>query len=84
MKTKVKFLMNENYGEIPDLFAFFPEDVQNVPGDKNYPLFGSYSRVGQHSACCQDYANESRPATPEEYAGLKTELESIGYKLEII
>jgi hypothetical protein len=77
-KTKVVFLFDhENEHECPDVYAYFPE---KHPKDG---FFTAYSHIGQHSQCCLDYAKESRPATIEEYADLKTELESIGYILEI-
>lgn len=83
MKTKVQFLVHpENItfpGDPGDLFAYFPEE----PADRNGNMT-SYSHIGQHSACSPDYAAESRPATPEEYAALKAELESIGYNLQVI
>lgn len=45
----------------------------------------SYMHVGQHSGASYGGMMETtRPATPEEYADLKDELESIGYKLRII
>lgn len=70
--TKVKFLVHEEYKD--DLFAFFPEDVCDLDGN-----FTSYAHVGQHSGCCQEYADQSREATREEYLPLLQELESIGY-----
>ena len=76
--TKVQFLVNEKDPENQDLFAYFPEEAYN---DK---YKSGYSHVGQHTGVDPQYAAESRPATPEEYAGLKAELESIGYELEVI
>jgi len=73
--TKVIFLINEKNN---DLFAYFPEEIHN--GE----FATGYSQLGQHSAVHPDYAKESRPATPEEYQNLKTELEEIGYNLEIL
>lgn len=76
--TKVMFLVNENDPENPDVFAYFPEI-------KHQGIYRTaYSHIGQHSAVHPDYANESRQATPEEYLDLKTELEGIGYNLEIV
>jgi hypothetical protein len=75
-KTKVQFLYNETN---QDLFAFFPYEVFDSKGNK-----AAYSQTGQHSACHPDYAIESREATPEEYKGLKIELEGLGYNLEIL
>ena len=75
MKTNVKFLVNKD-----DIFAFFP----NENYDNGDITKASYSHIGQHSACCEDYADESRPATEAERAGLIKELTNIGYKLNII
>lgn len=85
-KTKVQFLIDKNgytnqeENEKGQVFAFFTDEMYSH--DKN--LRTCYSHIGQHSACHVDYAKESRPATPAEYADLKRELESIGYNLEII
>lgn len=76
--TKVEFLVNEKDPGNPDLFAYFPEEISHG----NYKT--AYSHVGQHSSASPEYAKESRPATPEEYAPLKAELESIGYNLEVL
>jgi hypothetical protein len=75
MKTKVKFLYNE-YNE--DLFAYFPFEESS----KGYKT--AYSHIGQHSACHYKYAEESREATMLEYLDLFNELQSIGYRLELI
>jgi hypothetical protein len=74
--TKVKFLIHSDPLEMgnDDLFAFFPDDICDHDGNLT-----SYAHVGQHSACCQAYADESREATKEEYKGLLEELVSIGY-----
>jgi len=76
--TKVQFLVNEKDPQNPDLFAYFPEEGHDAIHKTGY------SHVGQHSAVHPEYAAESRPATPEEYAGLKAELEGQGYNLEVI
>jgi len=78
--TKVQFLVNEKDPENPDVFAYFPEENHDVAG--KYKV--GYSHIGQHSAVDPRYAAESRPATPEEYANLKAELEGTGYNLEVI
>ena len=75
MKTKVKFLYNE-YND--DLFAYFPFE-ESSQGYKT-----AYSHLGQHSACHHKYAEESREATMLEYLDLFNELQSIGYRLELI
>lgn len=76
--TKVQFLVNEKDPENPDLFAYFPEEEHNAIHKTGY------SHVGQHSGVHPEYAAESRPATPEEYASLKAELEGQGYVLDVI
>jgi len=75
MTTKVKFLYNE-YND--DLFAYFPFEESS----KGYKT--AYSHIGQHSACSPKYAEESREATLPEFIDLFNELQSIGYKLELI
>jgi hypothetical protein len=62
------------------VFALFPHDCETHEG-----LVGSYQRVGQHSTA--DYGwciRKSRPATPQEYADLKSELETIGYDVRVV
>ena len=76
--TRVEFLVNEKDPNDPDLFAYFPDEVHH--GD----FRTAYSHIGQHSSAHPAYAKESRPATPEEYAPLKAELESLGYNLEVV
>jgi len=48
-------------------------------------MMSCFAHIGQHSACDLGWYNQTRPATPEEYADLKRELESApyGYKLKI-
>ncbi len=77
-KTKVQFLYNETEN---DLFAFFPEEIANRATRNKL----SYSHIGQHSECSQEYANESREATKEEYLELYKELTNVvGYDLQIV
>ena len=62
-----------------DILALFPAER----GDNNWAV-SSYMHVGQHGAA--DYTGcirLTKPATPEEYAPLKRELESIGYVLDV-
>lgn len=75
-KTKVIFRYWR--GEV---IALFPE----IPSD-SYMWFNclSYMHMGQHSAASpRIIIYNSRPATPDEYADLKQELESIGYDLDV-
>lgn len=69
---------SKKYGD-PDVIALFPYDVDSRDGS-----VCSYQHVGQHSAA--DYHHiirNSRLAKPTEYADLKTEMESMGYNLQI-
>jgi hypothetical protein len=74
-KTKVIFRKFKD-GEI---IAIFPELQANE--NKQYCM--SYLHVGQHGAADYCLINGLKPATPEEFASLKEELESIGYNLEV-
>jgi hypothetical protein len=55
--------------------AFMP-DAEANPGN-----ILCYAHMGQHSEASYDYYREGRPAKPEEYRDLKSELERIGYKV---
>ena len=64
-----------------DVIAFFPE----IPADYNGYLMSSYEHIGQHGAA--DYFGlipDTYLATRSEYAELKKELTSIGYKLKVV
>jgi len=64
-----------------DMIALFPE----IKWDRQGLFCTSYMHMGQHGGA--DYnivtCGTTKPATPEEYSDLKTELESIGYILKI-
>lgn len=75
-KTTVVFRMWK--AEPRTCIAFFPGI------DAGAGLIQSYEIIGQHGGA--DYVGcikRTRPAKPEEYAGLLRELESIGYNLVI-
>jgi hypothetical protein len=69
--------------------ALFP-DMKPRLGEFSFPMHGecnSYMHIGGHGPA--DYAHImacSRPAMPEEYAGMKRELESAPYhyKLRVV
>ena len=75
-KTTVLF-----YNELGGVFAVFPNDKQ-FNGYRT-DLVTCYAHIGQHSTCALEYFEGLRPATSKEYNDLKTELESLGYNLEI-
>jgi hypothetical protein len=64
------------------VIVFFPE----LPGTNDTLTCMSYMRIGQHSAADASYAiiAKTRPAHPSNYADLKEELESIGYRLQVV
>lgn len=75
-KTKIIFRKDKEDG---DIIAVFAEDIQSNN------MIGCYAHMGQHSTMSLDYYNKgTTPATPEEYADLKRELESIGYNVEVV
>ena len=64
-----------------DVFALFPE----LPSDYQGFFCDSFERIGQHSGA--DYhlcINASDPASAEDAAELRQELERIGYRLKPI
>jgi hypothetical protein len=83
--TRVIFKMTPNKktaGGIPlndsECIAF----LMDVPA--NTGCIMSYMHVGQHGEASLDFVRECKPATPEQYADLKNELENlVGYELDI-
>lgn len=62
------------------VIALFPYEIADRKGDCL-----SYMRTGQHSAANYEaIITQSRPAIPAEYISLEIELESLGYRLELI
>lgn len=62
-----------------EIMALFPYEIETG----RFVL--SYQHIGQHSGA--DYNHfilGTEPATPEQYADLKKELENIGYNLRVI
>jgi len=74
-KTKVYF---RRYSD-GDVIAIFPFEKADYQGNCM-----SYMHVGQHGACDPENIVKMEVATPKEYAGLKAELESIGYFLQVM
>lgn len=55
--------------------AFLPEH------DTNYGMIMCYASLGGHGEASLEYYRSGRLATPKEYADLKAEMQSMGYKL---
>ena len=75
-KTKVIFRKFRN----GDVIALFPQ-IAGSCADYGCSM-QSYMHIGQHGAA--DCVTITKPAIPEEYADLKSELEGIGYELKIV
>jgi hypothetical protein len=61
-----------------EVIALFP-DIDEGNGE-----CASYMHVGQHGGACYTYCiAQTRPARPEEYQALRTELESEPYKYNL-
>lgn len=81
-ETPVLFRMErapKKYGAV--VTAVFPCE----PHDINGHTMSCYVHVRQHGACDLGWYQRTRPATPEEYADLKAELEGApyGYRLKV-
>jgi hypothetical protein len=83
-KTKVLFLLetDSDTDATGEVFAYFPEE--NYGSEADPKLVICYAHIGQHSPCHPAYAEQCQTATPEQYADLKSELESIGYNLQVL
>jgi len=76
-KTKVLFRKWKDTG---DVTAMFPEVPSNLHGSECM----AYEHFGQHGAAFpENVISHTSPATSEEYAELKVELERLGYVLEV-
>ena len=79
MDTEITKVVFRKFKQGGDTLALFPEI------EHNYFLCSSYQHIGQHGgADYQGCIAISTPATPEEYAPLQSELQSIGYNLKIM
>ena len=80
MVTVVIFRKDNNKAFSDRIYALFPFE----PYDNKKTLCTSYQHVGQHSAADYELCIRiSTPATPDEYADLKKELEGLGYNLDV-
>ena len=78
-ETRVIFKMTPKDGFYESEVIAFLLDVYGNSLDN----IMSYMHIGQHSEASFQFFYKCKLATPEQYADLKTELESIGYKLLI-
>jgi hypothetical protein len=73
-KTKVIFRKWKSNG---DVIALFPEIAATC---SDAWLCSSFEHVGQHGAADPSIISQTKPATPQEYADLKAELEAYPYE----
>lgn len=79
-KTDVIFRYDTTKGFNGTIFALFPHEVCDSAGNVT-----SYQHVGQHGSADYNWSvYKSRLAKPNEYADLKTELEGLGYNLNVV
>lgn len=76
LPTKVVFRKFKRGGDIIALFT-------QVPGTNDSNTCGCYQHVGQHGHMDLRHRGMLVTATPSEYAGLKAELEGLGYSLMV-
>lgn len=77
-KWKASFSGDNFAGDIIALFPTIPDDVL---GSRCL----SYEHVGQHGgADLRGVISRTVPAKPVEYAGLRRELERVGYRLRVV
>lgn len=79
MKTFIRFVIFK--GEV--LAVFMRHCAGRRLDGNNEGTRTSYAHVGQHGEC-YDGMYRRKQATPEQYADLKAEMESIGYDLEVM
>ena len=95
MKTAVVFLKITFFGDNPntegikEVNAIFPDPSRT--DSRGEVIYEGYAHIGQHTEIHEDFLLHTEvgyhkvvKATPEEYAELKSELEQIGYELEIL
>ncbi|HMA20697.1 MAG TPA: hypothetical protein VKO87_07825 [Gemmatimonadaceae bacterium] len=67
-------------GDRVEITAVFP----TLPGTSDPDTMTCYAHIGQHSTCSIGwYREKTRPASPAEYKALQTELEGLGYVLDV-
>lgn len=98
-KTNVRFVYPRYPGGTREVLAVFmgrSAGIRYAPGysginsldGKPYKVKGQwlrqcYAHIGQHAECSDGFQKRTR-ATPEQYAPLLRELESIGYNVEVV
>lgn len=75
MKPLIKVQFRKFKGEI---IAVFPYEIESNTNVLNY------AHIGQHSSCIWNINQFSKPANEVEYKDLLSELQSIGYNLQVI
>lgn len=71
---KVQFVFTPEWDEVT---AVFVETTDGFTAT-------CYAHIGQHGVCTMRWVAEQQLATPEQYAPLLAELQSIGYDVEVV
>jgi hypothetical protein len=80
LKVDIIFRVDKSRDFSGTVFALFPHDCCDYNGNVT-----SYQHVGQHSSADYNHCiNRSKVATPEQYADLKAEMESLGYEITVV
>jgi hypothetical protein len=77
-KTRVVFCLIPNEPQKDEVIAF----LYDVPANSGNVM--SYMHTGQHSEASKGFSFECKLASPEQYSDLKTELELLGYELQVM
>ena len=75
--TRCIFKMTPLFMGEKEVVAF----LLDVPANPSHMM--SYMHIGQHGEATKKFFYDCKLASPEQYADLKTELQSIGYRLII-
>ena len=80
LPTDIMFRVDTTRDFKGTVFAVFPHECADYKGNVT-----TYQHIGQHSAGDYGYCIESsRPATPNEFADLKKEMEYLGYLVNVV
>lgn len=61
-----------------EIVAVFPTELDRVKD------MGCYAHIGQHGTCSVEWYHTTKPAKPEEYASLLTELQGVYADTELV
>lgn len=77
--TETPVIFRASRAKDAEITAVFPCDPSDIAGH----FMSCYSHVGQHGGCSREWYYTTRAAKPDEYAGLKRELEGAPYSYRL-